>query len=104
MATITRQEISEAIFRKTSLQRTESYELLEQVIDEISDALVRGEAVKLSSFATFDIRSKTERTGRNPKTGEEAVISARQVVAFKPSTALKSRVNAGNARKRSKGI
>lgn len=102
MATITRQEISEAISRKTSLPRPESYELLEQVIGEISEALVRGEAVKLSSFATFDLRLKTERTGRNPKTGEEAVISARRVVAFKSSTALKSRVNSGNARKRGK--
>ena len=99
MVTITRQEISEAISRKTSLPRSESYELLEQVINEISDALVRGDVVKLSSFATFDLHSKSERTGRNPKTGVEAVISPRKVVTFKSSVALKSRVNSGNAKR-----
>ena len=52
-----------------------------------------GETVKLSSFATFHVRSKNERIGRNPKTGEEVPILPRQVLVFKPSNVLKSKIN-----------
>jgi hypothetical protein len=50
--------------------------LVEMVLDEICEAIVRGETVKLSSFATFQVRDKNERIGRNPKTGEEVPIFA----------------------------
>jgi integration host factor subunit alpha len=62
------------------------------VLDEICDAIVRGETVKLSSFATFQVRSKNERIGRNPKTGEEVPILPRKVMTFKASNVLKSRI------------
>ncbi|MDF2372836.1 MAG: integration host factor subunit alpha [Rhizobiaceae bacterium] len=90
--TITRADLAEAVFRKVGLSRTESASLVEMVIDEICNAIVQGESVKLSSFATFQIRDKNERIGRNPKTGEEVPISPRRVMTFKASNVLKERV------------
>ena len=90
--TITRADLAEAVFRKVGLSRTESASLVEMVIDEICNAIVQGESVKLSSFATFQIRDKNERIGRNPKTGEEVPISPRRVMTFKASNVLKDRV------------
>lgn len=80
--TITRADLAEAVFRKVGLSRTESASLVEMVIDEVCNAIVRGESVKLSSFATFQIRDKNERIGRNPKTGEEVPISPRRVMGL----------------------
>ncbi len=91
--TLTRSDLSEAIYRKVGLSRTESALLVEMVINEICDAIVRGEAVKLSSFATFQIRSKSERIGRNPKTGESVGLAGKYVPHFKPGKALRDRVN-----------
>ncbi len=79
--------------RRWGLSRTESAELVERVPDLIGDALVEGENVKLSSFGSFHVRSKNERIGRNPKTGEEVPILPRQVLVFKPSNVLKSKIN-----------
>jgi integration host factor subunit alpha len=90
--TVTRADLAESVFRKVGLSRTESAELVETVIDEICNAIVRGEVVKLSSFATFQVRSKNERIGRNPKTGEEVPISPRRVMTFKASNVLKQRI------------
>ncbi len=94
-STVTRADLAEIVYRKVGLSRTESAQLVEMVIDEICDAITRGETVKLSSFATFQVRSKNERIGRNPKTGEEVPISPRKVVSFKASNVLKQRVNRG---------
>ena len=66
---------------------------METVLGEMSNALIRGESVKISSFGSFTIRNKSERIGRNPKTGEEVPITPRRVVIFKPSHVLKSRIN-----------
>ena len=73
---LTRADLADAIHRRVGLSRTESADMVEMVLGEIGDALVRGETVKLSSFATFQVRQKNERVGRNPKTGEEVPISA----------------------------
>lgn len=91
--TITRADLCEAVYQKVGLSRTESSELVERVLSEISDCLVTGESVKLSSFGSFVVRSKGERIGRNPKTGEEVPISPRRVMVFKPSNVLKQRIN-----------
>ena len=91
--TITRADLCEAVYQKVGLSRTESSELVERVLAEISDCLVTGESVKLSSFGSFVVRSKGERIGRNPKTGEEVPISPRRVMVFKPSNVLKQRIN-----------
>jgi integration host factor subunit alpha len=93
--TVTRSDLSEAVFRRIGLSRLESANLVETVIEEISDALLRGENVKLSSFGTFLQRAKRERIGRNPKTGVEATICPRKVLIFKASHILRARVNEG---------
>ena len=90
--TLTRADLAEAVYRKVGLSRTASAELVETVLDEICEAIVRGETVKLSSFATFHVRSKNERIGRNPKTGEEVPILPRRVMTFKASNVLKNRI------------
>ncbi|MDQ7079056.1 MAG: integration host factor subunit alpha [Paracoccaceae bacterium] len=96
--TLTRMDLSEAVFREVGLSRNESAELVESVLRHMSDALVRGENVKISSFGTFSVRDKRARIGRNPKTGEEVPISPRRVLTFRPSHLMKERVAAGNRR------
>ena len=94
--TLTRMDLSEAVFRAVGLSRNESAQLVERVLDMMSDALVDGEQVKISSFGTFSVRAKTARVGRNPKTGEEVPISPLRVLTFRPSHLMKDRVAAGN--------
>jgi len=96
--TVTRMDLSEAVFREVGLSRNESAGLVESVLAHISDALVRGEQVKISSFGTFSVRQKAARVGRNPKTGEEVPIHPRRVLTFRPSHLMKERVAAGNRR------
>ncbi|WP_374547931.1 integration host factor subunit alpha [Rhodoblastus sp.] len=91
--TVTRSDLAEALFRRIGLSRLESAQLVEMVIDEVSDALLRGENVKLSGFGTFLQRAKRERVGRNPKTGVEATISPRKVLVFKASHIMRERIN-----------
>ena len=91
--TITRADLSEAVYQQLGLSRSESAELVEMVLQEISAAIVRRETVKLSSFGSFVVRDKGERIGRNPKTGIEVPITPRRVMVFKPSNILKSRIN-----------
>ncbi|HXP95948.1 MAG TPA: integration host factor subunit alpha [Telmatospirillum sp.] len=93
--TITRAELSEAVYQEVGLSRNESADLLELVLSEISTALAQGEAVKISSFGSFSVRSKGQRLGRNPKTGEEVPILPRKVMVFRPSQLLKNRINDG---------
>ena len=93
--TITRAQLSEAVYQEVGLSRNESADLLELVLNEISGALARGEAVKISSFGSFSVRSKGQRVGRNPKTGEEVPILPRKVLVFRPSQLLRSRINDG---------
>lgn len=93
--TITRAYLSEIVYQEVGLSRTESADLLEAVLSEITEALARGETVKLSSFGSFSIRQKGERIGRNPKTGEEVPIRPRKVLVFRPSQVLKMRINQG---------
>jgi integration host factor subunit alpha len=91
--TVTRAELSAAVYQKVGLSRAESARLIEQVIGEIGDTLVAGKAVKLSGFGNFFVRSKGERVGRNPKTGVEVPIEKRRVLMFKPSEVLKAHSN-----------
>jgi integration host factor subunit alpha len=93
--TVTRADLAEAVFRRLGLSRTESAAMVEMVLQEISDAIVAGETVKLSSFGSFTVRGKGLRVGRNPKTGREVPIPPRRVTVFKPSNIMKQRINAG---------
>lgn len=90
--TLTRADLAETINRKMGFSRAESLELLEAILTKMSDALVRGENVKISGFGSFVLRDKNERVGRNPKTGVEAPITPRRVMTFRASQLLKERV------------
>jgi integration host factor subunit alpha len=91
--TVTRADISEAIYKEIGLSRTESSILVESILDHIATSLIKGELVKISGFGTFSVRDKKERMGRNPKTGRQVPITSRRVLTFKPSNVLKDRVN-----------
>ena len=91
--TVTRAELAEAVYQEVGLSRNESADLVEQVLDEISGALLSGENVKVSSFGSFVLRDKGGRVGRNPKTGEEVPIEPRRVLVFRPSQVMKDRIN-----------
>lgn len=92
MATVTRARLSEAVCREVGLSRDESARLVASVLDKIAQRLSDGEPVKISSFGSFSVRRKGERVGRNPKTGDEALISSRRVVVFRASHMLRNRV------------
>jgi len=100
---ITRTDLYDAVYQKVGLSRTETAHLVELVIETISDAIVAGESVKLSSFGTFMVREKLARIGRNPKTGEESPIPPRKVILFKASDILKQNILAGNSENISSG-
>jgi integration host factor subunit alpha len=91
--TLTRADLTEAVFQAVGLSRNESAQMVEDMLEEISAALARGETVKLSSFGTFTVRQKSQRMGRNPKTGDEVPIAPRRVLVFRPSHVLKSMIN-----------
>ena len=93
---LTRLELSDAVVREVGLSRHESMQLVDDVLDHVSNALEKGENVKISSFGTFSCKQKRERIGRNPKTGIEAPIIARKVVTFKPTQIMKEKINKGN--------
>ena len=75
------------------MSRNESAELVETFLEEMCVCLENGKEVKLSSFGTFSVQSKSERIGRNPKTGVEATITPRRVLSFRPSHILKDLVD-----------
>ena len=94
MKTITRADVAEAIYEEIGLSRKDSNDILDMILDEMTNELVKGNDVKLSSFGTFALRNKKGRDGRNPKTGVEAVISPRRVISFKPSQTMRKIINA----------
>lgn len=93
--TVTRADLAEAVYEQVGLSRNESSDLVEAVLDEVSDTLIAGENVKISSFGSFSIREKGERIGRNPKTGVEVPILPRRVLVFRASHVLKDAINKG---------
>lgn len=84
--------MAEALFDELGLNKREAKGLVELFFEEIQGALENGQQVKLSGFGNFDLREKNSRPGRNPKTGEEILVSARRVVTFRPGQKLKARV------------
>jgi integration host factor subunit alpha len=91
---LTRVNMAESLFNELGLSKTEARELVELFFEELVATLAVGEQVKLSGFGNFDLRDKKERPGRNPKTGEKVMISARRVVTFRPGQKLKARMEA----------
>ena len=90
--TLTKAELAEMLFERVGLNKREAKDMVETFFEEIRDALVRGESVKLSGFGNFQLRDKPQRPGRNPKTGESIPISARRVVTFHASQKLKAQI------------
>ena len=91
--TVTRAHLSDAVYQEVGLSHNESAELVKSVLGEIGASLSSGNFVKISSFGSFYVREKGQRMGRNPKTGEEVPILPRRVLVFRPSQALKNRIN-----------
>ena len=94
MAALTKAEMAEKLFEELGLNKREAKEVVELFFEEVRASLEGNEQVKLSGFGNFDLRDKSERPGRNPKTGEEIPITARRVVTFRPGQKLKDRVEA----------
>ncbi len=93
MATLTKEDITNEIRRKIGFGRKKSRELVDSVLACLTDTLVKGEDVKIKGFGKFKVRSKKQRPGRNPNTGEKLIISKRRVVTFKASYSLKDDMN-----------
>ncbi|MGE3623199.1 MAG: integration host factor subunit alpha [Bdellovibrionales bacterium] len=91
--TITRAQLAEAVYQEVGLSRNDSAQLVDVILEEISQALIKDEMVKLSSFGSFQVRAKGKRIGRNPKTGEEVPILPRRVLVFRASHVLKDKIN-----------
>ncbi|PNU05466.1 integration host factor subunit alpha [Novosphingobium guangzhouense] len=89
--TLTRSGLADALHRKVGLSKSDALHMVEQILERMTDALASGENVKISKFGTFLLNDKDARVGRNPKTGEEATVSARRVVTFRPSEGLRMR-------------
>ena len=92
MATITRSDLANRLRERFGLTTADSYKLVDIVFEEIRESLINGEEVKFAGFDSFKILTKSERMGRNPKTGVPAIISARKVASFRPSSEFRKRV------------
>jgi len=97
--TVTRADLTDAVYRAVGISRNESAAFVERVLEEVATSLEKGETVKISSFGTFSVRDKKLRMGRNPKTGEEVPIAPRRVVTFRASHVLKDRINEGHRKR-----
>ena len=94
MNALTKAQMADRLFEELGLNKREAKEIVEYFFEEVRASLERNEQVKLSGFGNFDLRDKSQRPGRNPKTGEEIPITARRVVTFRPGQKLKQRVEA----------
>ena len=92
---LTKAHLSEMLFEQLGLNKREAKEYIEAFFDLIAAHLVEGQDVKISGFGNFEIRSKSARPGRNPRTGEPVPIPPKRVVTFKASAILKEQINAG---------
>ena len=95
VGTLTRADLAETINRKMGFSRAESLDMVEAILAKMSDALAKGENVKISGFGSFVLRDKGERIGRNPKTGVEVPIAPRRVLTFRASQMLRDRIVSG---------
>jgi integration host factor subunit alpha len=93
--TLTRSELADAINRAVGLSRAESAQMVQSILDHITDSLAQGQEVKLTGFGTFTLRDKKQRVGRNPKTGVEVPITPRRVMGFRPSQSVRDRIARG---------
>ena len=90
--TITKADLADYLFEKVGLNKREAKEFVDLFFEELRSALISEESIKLTGFGNFDVRRKSERPGRNPKTGQQIPVSARKVVTFHASQKLKERM------------
>ncbi len=93
--TLTKAQMAELLYQQIGFNKRESKDLVEAFFDQIAERLIEGDDVKLSGFGNFQVRTKSPRPGRNPRTGESVAIAARRVVTFHASPKLKEAVQAG---------
>lgn len=93
-STLKREDLTQAVCRKTGLNRSDSHQLLGQLLDRIAEALIAGEMVKIKNFGVFEVRDKAARPGRNPRTGDPYMITAHRSLHFRPSGTVRERVAA----------
>ncbi|HLR18213.1 MAG TPA: integration host factor subunit alpha [Alcanivoracaceae bacterium] len=93
MTTLTKAALVDRLHETLGVNKREAKELVEMFFEEVTVALSSNVPIKLSGFGNFDLRDKSERPGRNPKTGEEVAVSARRVVTFKPGQKLRQQVD-----------
>ncbi|WP_414714270.1 integration host factor subunit alpha [Sphingomonas sp.] len=92
VGTLTRADLADALQREVGLSRADSAKLVEEILEQMCEALSRGENVKISGFGTFVLRDKGQRIGRNPKTGVEVPIAPRRVLTFRASQMMRDRI------------
>jgi integration host factor subunit alpha len=92
-STVTKADLVEKVYQRLGFSKKEASELVEMVFGTLKETLQEGQKVKISGFGKFEVRSKKERVGRNPQTGEQIRISARRVLNFSPSQVLKAVLN-----------
>lgn len=90
---MTKIEIVEKVTERVGFTKKETVELVETVFEIMKGTLENGETLKISGFGNFVVKSKKDRTGRNPQTGEAMTITARKILTFKPSNLLKTAIN-----------
>ena len=90
---LTKKEIINSIYMQIGFSKKISENLLEDVFQILLTNIISEGKVKIAKFGTFILRKKNQRIGRNPKTKEEKIISARNVILFKPSKDLKKYIN-----------
>lgn len=95
---LTKIELAENLIAKCGMDKRVAKQFVEQFFEEIRRTLAKGEEVKISAFGNFQLREKSARPGRNPKTGENVAVSARRVVVFKPGQKLRERVENAKAK------
>jgi integration host factor subunit alpha len=94
---MTKADLVDSIFEKVGLSKKEAQEIVEILFDTMKQTFIEGESVKISGFGTFNVRKKTARRGRNPKTGDDIEITPRKVITFRVSNQLKSSIEKINA-------
>lgn len=90
---LTKHAVAEKIQSELEFTRQQAVETVESLLEIIKSTLASGEDVLVSGFGKFNVRSKRKRRGRNPATGEDAILPARRVVTFKCSGKLRKKIN-----------
>ena len=90
---MTKFELIELMASEAGISKVAAGRALDAFMKGISNALIAGESTTLVGFGTFSVSNRSERPGRNPKTGEPLTIAASKTVKFKAGIPLKDALN-----------